>query len=545
MLMLMLVAVSCSSSDDAANADRSTPDGDTPSDANDEAQDVGAVVSTVVAVTEVDVPELGAVLEQREIPAGNAISDHEGNQLTIHQWSPWPETLNALDPFANPDIALFGDLAFSQPNASLVALDVEVCASDDQPDDQELFRSRFQALSADAATASLSQSVADPRAGMVFQQVVSPQFVWPNAGECARGWQAIVWDGEAPPDVIRYTGVSTDAANFGGRHLYDWEAGSAVDTIDPEGVAVPPGVVATFGSGSLNGWAVNYLGWARVPDTEDGVAANGVPYTQTFAGTELVAVQAEICAGERSVIPSIGLQIDGWNLVQPFRRGAPWGPGFAELAMPTTGECAEGWVPFAIPVGSTPTGFFVTDSFDPVSPWFEWRLSEVEAPQPVLEGFPGPQQLSDVRLVCGVEANMQLDLGDTTAFMTDGEFDVQSAVGVRSGVSQATLYFSTEVLTPSDLPTPESTETEVVAVELFMADGTEVTPGLFSADLTENQFGEARILRGDGGTLFFSGTEVAITAVTDDIICGEIFAGEEVPQLAGPFGAVFWEPPGG
>lgn len=536
--VLALVTASCTgSSDDPVVS--GTTSGDAAA-----AGDAGVVVSTAVAVTEVDAPKLGAVLNQQEIPAGNAISDHEGNQLTIHQWSPWPEPLNAVDPFVNPDIALFGDLSFSQANASLVALDLEVCAAADQPDDQEYFRSRFQALSTDDAAESLTESVTDPRAGMVFQQVVSPQFIWPDAGQCSRGWQAIVWDQDSPPDIFRYTGVSTDEASFGGRHLYDWEASSAETTIESDGPIVPPGIVATFGSGSLNGWTINYAGWTSVADTTGEVSASGVPYTAPTAGTELIAVKTEVCGGERSVVPSMGLQIDGWNLIQPFRKGAPWGPGFSELVMPGVGECGEGWVAFAVPIGATPTGFFVTDSFDPAAPWFEWRIGRVELPPPLLDGFPGLQELSDVRAVCGVEANMQLDLGGSTAFTTNGEFVMGSAIGVRSGVSQATLYLSTEVLTPLDLPTPEKTETEVVVVELFMADGSPVIPGLFSADLTENQFGEARILRGDGGTSFFSGTEVAITAITEDIICGEVFAGADVPQLAGPFGAVFWEPPG-
>jgi hypothetical protein len=98
--------------------------------------------------------------------------------------------------------------------------------------------------------------------------------------------------------------------------------------------------------------------------TRDGNTIRVLSYQQPVAGTvleagagqEFAAVEAEVCAGRRSV-PRVSPDSFKVELTDGSRRGriyfGPKEPQLADTSLPT-GQCARGWISFEVPEGKRP-----------------------------------------------------------------------------------------------------------------------------------------------------------------------------------------------
>lgn len=506
----------------------------------------GPETSATVISSEALIP-LGEVIQTVEVAEGEQITDAFGNRVVVHGWAPWPDAVNDFSPYANTEMALFGNIGYGRPaTTALIAVDIEVCAAPNQPADQELFRSRFQPTT--QAGEALDSNEGDLRALMIFQPLLHPAFVWPSADDCSRGWQGLAWTVEdSGPGGAQYTAVSTEESTFGDQYVYRWMLDDAVPNPgSPAPISLAEGLAGAFQTGQLAGTNITVVGWTSVPNANGRRAPNGSEYAATLNGAELIAVLIEACAGTTGSLPELGLQVDGWNLIGRFNRGVPWGVGFEEISPPQPGDCTTGWIAFEAPLGVEPTAVFATNTFDPDAPWIEWPLGDTQLnPPTTISGFPDDFLMESVMELCGATdpldvsvVNDAVDLGPT--------FDPVSAVAVASNSrrSRIVIYLSEQVLAPTDIPSPEGAGESAVVLVLENGEGSSIEPGTFTSDFTSASYGDASVAAsalGDG-LLLFGEPSIEVTELTDDYLCGTVSAPTGDNQIVGRFGAPLWSP---
>jgi len=492
---------------------------------------------------------LGPIVSEVDVDQGQSITDLMGNEITVHGWAPWPAALDGFDPYANPDLALFGNIAFNRaPGTSMVAVDIEACASADQPADKELFGARFQPITSSGDVRGGDD--VDLRSFMIFQPVLTPYFTWPAAGECARGWQGLEWAIDLqPPAGAQYTAISTDNDTFGQREVYRWAIADPADVSSLGGdPSLVEGLSGSFIGGQLAGATVTVNGWLDVEPPDTPLSPSGRPYLTALNGSRLVAALVEACAGSTGAMPTFGLQVDGWNLLGEFRRDGPWALGFTSLVRPVSGDCATGWVAFEVPDGATPTAIFATDPIDLDARWIFWRLgSEQIDPPTIVAGFPDPFLMTSVQELCGVTDVLRLDVASDALALASTYQPVTSIAIGSPGTARLSVYLSEQELVASDIPHPIDADTRVIQLVVEDTSGSSLSPGAFRRDVTSERYGDAMIVVGasDGATAPFADPEIEITELNDDYVCGTITAvaadagGNEVQ---GRFGAPIWEP---
>lgn len=505
-----------------------------------------AALSPESADTETGAP-IGEVVSVSDVAIGTPITDVSGDVVTIHGWADWPDAVDALDPYSNPDIRLFGNVDFNRSaRTSFIAVDVEVCASPSQAADLERFDARFQAVTDNGRVRGADRG--DLRAVMIFQQVLSPMFVWPASGECARGWQGLEWSiDELAPAQAQYTAISREEETFGDQHVYRWTLG---DSVAPQPASGPTylsaGQPGTFVGGTLEGWQVNVQGWTRVPDTTGELSAAGLPFVPPVGGTSLVAVLLEMCSNGSAGLPALGLQVDGWNLVPQFTRGEPWGVGFTEVTRPAVGDCATGWTAFEAPDGAIPTAVFATDTFDAGSMWFEWSLAGAELDPPQAElGFPGPILVESAIAACEATQPLVVELTAEQAadWQVGPEVSLASAVAVRSASGRVEVFLSGQLLQAVDIPVPSDPATYAVVMAIEDAEAGVIEPGDYRDDFSTPRGATLRVVRGGAeASTVVAGAIVTISSVDDGIICGTVSAEDAAGQrIFGTFGAPIWD----
>lgn len=497
------------------------------SDSGTTGADQAQILAPIVEATEPVPDEPGPIVGTSSSAMGTPHLDGAGNTVTVHGFSEWPSALDPLDPFGNADLQLFGTSSLNA-GASLVAIDVEVCASVDQGVEEQFFRSRFAPL--ESVDSELPGPDADPREAMVFDPVVSPSFVWPAAGECARGWQGLAWEIEAAaPGAALYTDISTAPDTFGERTLVRWEL-TGDDSAMPPAVTTPRGEASSFASAGLADWNITVLGWSWVPDANDATSAVGTRFVPPLDGTRLGAVALEWCSSGTSGPPTFGLQIDGWNLLPQFLRGGPWGPGYSEPEIGVDG-CSAGWLPFEVPIGAAPTAVFVVDPIDRSAPRTSWDLVDGEIAPPALpNAFDGAVTLADAEAECGWSNQWRFETQALAGanFELPQVLDARTAVAVDDSASRVEAYIAVAELGPSDVPVPPE-NTTVVQLIIENAAGGSFELGAYDDSLTQPQYASVRVLTAEGVVAILDGIEVDLVQVNDDLLCGAIASRGSIP----------------
>lgn len=518
----------------------------------DSEADAGSGSPAAVATVTTNAPGvvLGAIVSEVDVETGDPVTDMMGNEITVHGWTPWPTGLDVFDPYANPDLALFGNIAFNRsPGTSMVAIDIEACASADQPADKELFGARFQPITNDGEV--VGGDDLDLRSFMIFQPVLTPYFEWPAAGECSRGWQGLEWAIDlTPPSGAQYTAISTDDDTFGQRHVYRWAIGDPVAAANLDGApSLVEGLSGSFIGGELSGATVTVNGWLEVDAPDSPISPSGRPYLTALSGSRLIAALIETCAGTSGSMPTFGLQVDGWNLLGEFRRDGPWSLGFTPLVRPVSGDCATGWVAFEVPDGATPTAVFATDPFDLDAQWFFWRLGTEQIDAPTLvAGFPDEFLMTSVQELCGVTDSLALDVASEALGLGATYEPVTSiAISNTTSSSRLSIYLSEQPLEASDIPHPLDADTRAIQIVIENTSSSALAPGTFRRDVTSELYGDAAFVVGatNGATSPFASPEIEITAINDDYVCGTISAvadGTGGNGVQGRFGAPIWQP---
>jgi len=520
------------------------------SDDPDEGAGPGSPAAVATATSSVPGVVLGSIVSEVDVAAGESITDIMGHEVTVHGWTAWPAALDDFDPYANPELALFGNIAFNRaPRTSMVAIDIEACASAEQPVDKELFGARFQPVTNDGE--ALGDDQPDLRSFMIFQPVLTPYFEWPAAGECSRGWQGLEWSIDLePPTGAQYTAVSADDETFGERHVYRWTVAEPIATANlGGGPALVEGLSGSFTGGELSGSTVTVDGWLEVDQPESLISPSGRPYLTALDGSRLIAALVETCAGTSGSMPTFGLQVDGWNLLGQFRREGPWGLGFTPLARPVAGDCATGWIAFEVPDGATPTALFATDPFDLDAQWLFWGLGseQVDAPA-IVAGFPDEFLMTSVQELCGVAEPLTLDVA-SEALGLDSTYTPITSIAVSNTLtaSRLSIYLSEQPLGASDIPHPLEADTNAIHLVVENTSSSPLASGTFQRDLTSELYGDATVVVGatNGATSPFASPEIEITELNDDYVCGTVSAiadGAGGNGVDGRFGAPIWQP---
>jgi len=478
------------------------------------------------------------------------VTDITGNAITVHGWTAWPAALDDFDPYANPELALFGNIAFNRaPGTSMVAIDIEACASVDQPADKEMFGARFQPISNDGE--ARGDDEVDLRSFMIFQPVLTPYFEWPAAGQCSRGWQGLEWSIDLdPPTGTQYTAISNEDETFGERHVYRWMIGEPVATANLNNEpSLVEGLSGSFVGGELSGATVTVNGWLEVDPPDSPISPSGRPYLTALDGSRLIAALIETCAGTSGSMPTFGMQVDGWNLLGEFRRDGPWALGFTPLVRPVSGDCATGWVAFEVPDGATPTAVFATDPFDLGSQWFFWDLGteQIDAPT-IVAGFPDEFLMTSVQELCGVTEPLTLDVASDALGLESSYAPITSiAISNTATASRLSIYLSEQQLEASDIPHPLDSEALAIQVVIENTASSALGPGTFRRDVTSELYGDAAVVVGatNGATSPFASPEIEITEINDDYVCGTVTAaadGSGGNGVGGRFGAPIWSP---
>lgn len=491
----------------------------------------------------------GAIVAVEEAGLGDLQVDVHGNSINVFAWAAWPTQLSAFDPFGSDQLNLMAGLSEGRDaGASLIAIDVEVCASQDQSPGTELLQARFELAS---GTEPVDEAAADLRTTMVFQPVVHPAFAWPAAGECRRGWQALEWRGTDVPAKARFTAVSMAEASFGDRWLYHWSLGDQgpIPNSDERIAAAATAVdqPLTFADGMFAGWAVRYLGWSEVASTVGRRDALNRQYFQPREGQRLVAVLLEVCAGAQGqsagvtpALPAFGLQVEGWTLLAPAPVGEVWGPGYEPLAAPEPSDCTRGWLAFEAPQSVMPTGLFATDQYFGGQPHALWRFGEQLAAPEVGPGFPNALLMETAQALCGVTEPIEFTLGS-------GEVEAwqpASLVAVRESDSRVTLYASRQPLTADDIPFPTDAGTTMIQVVAENAGAPELIVSDYRDDFSSNLYGSIVHIDGalEGRFSAFLEATVSVDELTDDYICVTLSNNAERPTITGRIGAPLWSP---
>jgi len=499
------------------------------------------------------VADPGVVVGVEEAQLGDPQVDVHGNSVNVHAWMAWPDTIARADPFGTDPLDLVGGLAEGRvAGASIIAIDVEVCASPDQAPGTELLQARFAlAEQADGADAAVD----DLRSTMIFQPVIDPAFVWPAGGLCQRGWQALEWRGEGAPGTARFTAVSMAEASFGDQWVYHWNFGGQGPVVNTDERITPdttPGDQALeFTDGLFAGWSVRYLGWNEVPATVGRRDARNRQYFQPREENRLVGVLLEVCAApdaqespDSPMIPEIGLRIDGWTLLAPAPAGEVWGPGYDQLGVPNAGSCARGWIPFEVPAAAAPTGVAATDQYLAGRPTAIWRLGE---PLPVPEtgpGFPNALLGETTQALCGVTEPIVFTLSSDES--DEGmEWTPTALVAVRESATRIAIYASEHELRADDVPFPAEPTTTVLQIIVDNGAAAEVIATEYRDDFSNNLYGSINFLDGSlpGRFATFPETTVVVDEITTDYICVTLSNGTEKPGIVGRVGAPLWSPP--
>lgn len=386
-VVVVILSIACSSdgSMDADDPAASDAEQTTQADdgADDSADDAGAENGDETDVTATDTDPDGsdatAAAPQRslqdeelatvtDLAPGEQVLDVRGNLVTVHGIAEWPSGFADLPTTARSSFPFFADVTgASDPTVRLVAIDVAMCAAGIDTDDAGAGEF-FVAATADDP---LSGDPVLDRPLATTHPVRTPSFGFPSPATCSRGWLPMYWAGDRPPDVARY--VVESAPEPGAEpetHLHQWAVAEVPTSTSPDTAAEPDGEIdrafragetVRFTEGPLDGTTVRVQGWAE---------SIGEP--SAIDGTRMVAVSFEVCPAS-SVHPSFGVGVDGWNVVAPVDPDAFFD---ADVGVdPEAGGCVDGWMSFAVPLGTVPTSFFASDGLDPVTGFAEWSLT--------------------------------------------------------------------------------------------------------------------------------------------------------------------------
>lgn len=360
-LLILFVSFGCSSSDSAegeaptpvAQESAGDPGNDT-SVATEDSDGSGAASQPDAGEVTIDDEDLAAFVE---LDAGEQVQDGVGNLIVVYEITVWPAGFEALSSDAR---AAFGfvdaiDRAVVVDH-ELYAVDVGLCAAglDAGAGGTVDFYVHLEGDEPLAATDSVN------RAAFGTEPVALPGFTFPAAAQCARGWLPVYWDRAEPPGIVRYVLSARNEAGEVEESVYQWDvATSAVAPATGEGERFAVGQTVTFNSGALQGSTVVVDGWAELVGTSSAIE-----------GTRMVGLSLTVCPGGPEW-PIFVLALDGWNLAVPVDLDDRLG---AEAATTVAGECFEGWLEFAVPFGTTPTGFTASDGVDFVNGFAEWSL---------------------------------------------------------------------------------------------------------------------------------------------------------------------------
>lgn len=557
-LVLALILAACSGADDGLDAQRANALEGALADANTGGSATPTISTVAVAPTQLpQAVNSTTVVRSTAADPGATITDPSGNTVSLYRWALWPEAIDSRDPYAENAGPLFGPAGRGISGDRIAAVEIEVCASANQLADQELFRGRFEPRPAADATPTVNPMGGYSAAPLLLQPMLGEQFVWPSAGECRRGWQGLRLSADlfpgsheslrsAPPD-FRYVAVSDTAETFGDQTAFVWsdlpEVG-ADDAAFDRGTDAAQSPAQRFDTGALANWSTTVLGWARVPDSEAELTPAGVPYVTPPDGYGLVAASLEICAGDEPALPAFGMAGDGWNLIGQFRQGTPWGRGYSQIRLPNPGECALGWLAFALPDTMEPTAVFMTDVSDPTADWLFWELGEAQLEQPTLTGFPGRAQREAAADACAIDRTV-LDLTLTSEFSgpwaLSNEYAVEGIVAVPAADGRIDIHFRDGDLTENDIPATTAGEGKSVVATLQNRSGGSIDAGTYSAEFGGDLLASVYAIEGSaGGRLLFDTTSVVVERVTDDHICGTFVAGDGADAVSGAFAAPFW-----
>ncbi|MGK0226646.1 MAG: hypothetical protein ACI8XD_001464 [Thermoproteota archaeon] len=380
LMALVLIGAACSSSEStgAALATPQASEQQADSDDSDDSDDSNETVVVTGEPTPTAVPE--PTLADEDVASvvdllpGQQVEDAQGNLIAIYGVAEWPEPFTALSDQAQAGFPFFGDVeAVVDPVSKLVVLDVGMCAAG--IDFTGSGTAEF--FVHESSTEALSTDPVLDRWVQARHPVVRPGFGFPSPAECRRGYLPVLWSGEQAPQIARYV-LATRATGSADieRHVYQWELElAAIDEAQPEADQVgsrdePFGIgqTVTFNKGRQTDSTVLVDGWAELI----GVAS-------PIEGTRLVAVSLDFCPASQS-LPEFGLGVDNWNIVAPLDHDMLG----AAAALDPTVNCFDGWLEFAIPFGSVPTAFFVSDGENASTGYAEWSLVDagLAAPQP-------------------------------------------------------------------------------------------------------------------------------------------------------------------
>lgn len=531
--VLILSACTVSDPDDEA----SPTTGESPS-----AEPTGTqFVAPEVTETPAPTPESGGPVVERVVTGqGTSLLDFLGNALVVHRWQPWPDVFEEVDPFAEAGSHVFGRIGEGRaPGDMLVAVDLEVCASGEQPPDLELFSPRFHFVDGDDE--SSIDLAADPLAAVVVDRVVEPAFSWPAAGSCHRGWQTVAWSGDADDIAsLNYVAVSRAEATFGERHVYQWTLDDPSNDLNEQTPLLPSNLKASFPSGELAGWAVTMLGWRPVGDSTD-LTVPSVSFERSYLqpddGYELIAALVEVCGGPGGHMPEFGLQIESWNLTPRFIDGEPWGPGYVTIRPPLPGDCTIGWLPFEMPVGAEPSGLFATDTDDPDSRVLSWSLDDEPLEAPATGAAWPTQFLIDTAAEeCEALDPIEIEVADADAT----ELTIASSVAVQEADNRIVVYLSQIELYAEDVPEPRDEAGSVLQLALNGSSGEGLGLGDYVDDSESDQRATTQILNPDGD-IDLAGVTVTISEITPSFVCGFLSGGDSA-TVTGVFAAPLWEP---
>lgn len=375
LLLLTFAAIACST--DTASEPTTTAPDSTPAESSDsnEEQDEQVETTTDPGPTAVPEPVLGDenLASVTNLRVGEQVQDAQGNLIAIYGIAEWPATFAALSDTSQTGFPFFGDVqAVADPSAQLVVLDVGMCAAG--LDVNGFGTAEF--FVHQSATEMLSTEPVLNRGVLTRHPVVRPGFGFPSPAECERGFLPVLWGGDSP-GIARYVLATRASASADiERHVYQWDLdvvdiaaldqAEVVDAADPDDVQFAAGQTVTFNQGRLEATTIEVDGWAELVGAESPIE-----------GTRKVAVSVEYCpASDR--LPEFGLGVDGWNIVAPI---GDVSLGADQNEDPTT-TCFDGWLEFAIPFGSVPTGFFASDGANADTGYAEWSLLGAAVPAP-------------------------------------------------------------------------------------------------------------------------------------------------------------------
>jgi hypothetical protein len=292
-----------------------------------------------------------------DLDAGEQVQDGVGDLIAVYAVAPWPDGFTALSSDAR---AQFPFVDVIDPalvvDHDLYAVDIGMCAAGVNAGDGGTVDVYIHGDPDDPLATADSVN----RAAFGTEPVPLPGFTFPSAGECARGWLPVYWDQPQAPGTVRYVLTAPGADGELERSVYQWSvAPTAGDGpaagMEPFGI----GQTVTFNVGPLQDSTVVVDGWSELVDTQSPID-----------GTRVVGVSLTVCPAG-SEWPVFGLALDGWNLAMPLDPGNRLG---AESVDSIAGNCFDGWLDFAAPFGTTPTGFTASDGVDFVDGFAEWSL---------------------------------------------------------------------------------------------------------------------------------------------------------------------------